>query len=136
MSTMDKRTEQISNIAENMKEMSEELPKPLLNLRWKFPTSTAWLRSSQRKQAYSRTLQCEGSPIRTRSRKAPKGSQRQSPLLPKNNEPQVYLPTLLPHYPLLCPPLMAVRLWKWIFAAVLRNHLVLLSLIPLRTVRR
>ena len=48
-------------------------PKPSLNLPWKCHTSTAW-RSSKKKQTCSRTLQCDENPIRTRSRKAPKGS--------------------------------------------------------------
>ena len=135
MSTMDKVTERTFNIAENKKEMSEEQPKPSLNLPWKCHTSTAWRSSSEKKQTYSRTLQCDENPIRTRSRKAPKGSQLQRPLLPKNNEPLVCLPPLLPHCPLLCPPLMAVRLWKWIPTAVLRSHQVLRSPILLGTVR-
>ena len=93
---MDKVTERIFNIAENKKEMSEELPKPSLNLPWECHTSTAWLHSSKRKLTYSRTLQCDGSPIRTRSRKV---RQLQYPQLPRNSEPQVCLPPLLPQCP-------------------------------------
>ena len=138
MWTMDKLTERTSNIAESKKEMSEELPKPLLNLPCKCHMSIALLHSSQRKRTYSRTLLCDGSPIRTKSRKAPKGSQLQDPLLPRNRKPPVYPPSLLPHNPLLCPPLMAVRLWRLRHKAAHRNRLELRSLIhsqtPLRRV--
>ena len=135
MSTMDKVTERIFNIAENKKEMPEEQPKPSLNLPWRCHTSTAWLHSSKRKLTYSRTLQCDGGRIRTRSRKAPKVRQLQHPQVPRNSEPQWRLPPLLPQRTLPCPPLMAVRLWTWIPTAVRRNHLVPLSLIPSRTLR-
>ena len=116
-------TERTSNIAESKKEMSEELPRPLLNLPWKCHMSIDWRHSSQRKRIYSRTSLCKGSPIRTKSRKAPKGSQLQDPLLPRNRKPPVYPPPLPPHRPLLCPPLIAVRLWRWIHKAAHRNHL-------------
>ena len=56
-----------------------------------------------------------------------KGKSTASSSAPKNSGPQVHLPLLVPHRPLLCPPLMAVRLWKWIPAEVPRNHLVLPS---------
>ena len=85
--------------------------------------STAWQTSSKRRQTCSRNLQCEESPTRTRSRRAPKGRQQQRPLLPKNNGPQVDLPPLLLPRPLPCPPLMAVRLWEVILAEVPHNHL-------------
>ena len=55
--------------------MSEELPRPLLNLPWSCHMSIDWRHSSQRKRTYLRTSLCEESPIRTKSRKAPKGSQ-------------------------------------------------------------
>ena len=64
-----------------------------------------------------------------------KGKSTASSSAPKNSGPQVHLPLLVPHRPLLCPPLMAVRLWKWIPAEVPRNHLVLPSRGLSRTVR-
>ena len=89
----------------------------------------------EKKQICSRNLRWEGSPIRTRSRKAPKESRQQHRLLLKNREPPERLPPLLTQCPLPCPPLMAVRLWKWMPAEVPLNPRALLSLGPSRKVR-
>ena len=109
--TTGKATEQTSSIAENKKEMLEELPRQSPSLLSKCPTSTGWQISSKKKQICSRNLRWEESPIRTRSRKAPKESRQQHHLLLKNKEPQERLPLLLTLCPHHCPPLMAV-MWK------------------------
>ena len=55
-------------------EMSEELPRQSPSLLSKCPMSTGWQISSKKKQTCSRNLRWEGSPIRTRSGKAPLNS--------------------------------------------------------------
>ena len=82
--------------------------------------SIDWRHLSQRKRTCLRTSLCEGSPVRTKLRKAPQGSQLLDLLLPRSR-PLGFLPPLPPLRPLLCPPLMAVRLRRWIHKAAHRS---------------
>ena len=45
----------------------------------------------------------------------------------RSRKPPGFPPPLPPHRPLLCPPLMAARLWRWIHKAAHRSHLELRS---------
>ena len=56
-----------------------------------------------------------------------KGKSAAGSTAPKSRKPPGFLPPLPPLRPLLCPPLMAVRLWRWIHKAVHRSHLELRS---------